>query len=163
MSPTNHQTVRLSRGSHTSPNDGVCVMELASMLAGERFSDHPRSVCPVIATVLRAYNDAIDDERRRDLYPLAADAVGTRGSRAERRQRLKMCGDFFGVRVGRLPGPGGNLYTLALAVQHAATDASDSSHRSILELFQRLVGTSDRDDARPPAEEPLAVEPVGQA
>ena len=32
-----HQTVRLARGKHSSPRDGVCVMELASMLAGEQF------------------------------------------------------------------------------------------------------------------------------
>jgi hypothetical protein len=52
------QTVELSRGSHSSPEEGACVMELASMLAGERFSDHPKSVCRVIAGFLRAYYDA---------------------------------------------------------------------------------------------------------
>jgi hypothetical protein len=54
-------------------------MELASMLAGERFSDRPASVCPVIGSILRAYNDNIDDRRRVDLYRYAAEAVGTRG------------------------------------------------------------------------------------
>jgi hypothetical protein len=34
------------RGQHANPERGVCVMELASMLAGEPFTDHPRSVCP---------------------------------------------------------------------------------------------------------------------
>ena len=63
-----HQTVRLSPGRHGRPEDGVCVMELASMLAGERFSDRPRSVCPVIAAFLRSYNDQVDDRRRQDLY-----------------------------------------------------------------------------------------------
>jgi hypothetical protein len=52
-------------------------MELASMLAGEPFSDHPQSVCPVIGTFLRTYNDAIDDEGRQDLYEYASLAVGT--------------------------------------------------------------------------------------
>jgi hypothetical protein len=42
-----HQTARLSKGRDTSPEHGTCVMELASMLAGEPFSDAPRSVCPV--------------------------------------------------------------------------------------------------------------------
>ena len=51
-----HQTVRLSAGRHSSPAEGVCVMELASMLAHEPFSDQQRSVCPVIAAFLRAYN-----------------------------------------------------------------------------------------------------------
>ena len=49
------------------------------MLAGERFSDRPASVCPIVAAVVRAYNDAVDDRRRQDLYRFAADAVGTRG------------------------------------------------------------------------------------
>jgi hypothetical protein len=47
MSPVTHQTIKLSKGKHASPGDGACVMELASMLAAEPFSDHP-AVCPVI-------------------------------------------------------------------------------------------------------------------
>jgi hypothetical protein len=66
-------------------------MELASMLAGEPFTDHPRSVCPVIASFLRGYNDAIDDERRQGLYRCAADVVGTRASRATERARVLRC------------------------------------------------------------------------
>jgi hypothetical protein len=72
-----HQTVRIKRGAHSRPEDGACVMELASMLAGECFSDRPRAVCPVIAAFLRAYNDALDDDRRQDLYPVASAVVGT--------------------------------------------------------------------------------------
>jgi hypothetical protein len=53
-------------------------MELASMLAGERFSDHPKSVCPTVAALLRAYNDALDGDSRQDLYRFASEAVGTR-------------------------------------------------------------------------------------
>jgi hypothetical protein len=79
MTPsTRHQTVRLSRGRHTSPEDGACVMELASMLSEEPFSDHPPSVCPVIAAFMRVYNDAIDDDRRQDLYRYAAKVVDSR-------------------------------------------------------------------------------------
>ena len=61
---TSHQTVRLSRGRHLSPHQGVCAMELASMLAGETFTDRPAAVCPVIAGFVRAYNDAADRRRR---------------------------------------------------------------------------------------------------
>ena len=52
------------------------------MLAGERFSDHPVSVCPIIGALLRAYNDDIDEPRRHDLYRYAAESVGTRASYA---------------------------------------------------------------------------------
>jgi hypothetical protein len=77
-STTSYQTVRLSRGRHASPEDGACVMEMASMLAGEPFSDHPPSVCPVIGGFLRVYNDAVDDDRRQDLYGYASRVVGSR-------------------------------------------------------------------------------------
>ena len=78
MRPVTHQTIKLSRGKHASPEDGACVMELASMLAGERFSDRPRAVCPVIASFLRAYNDLAPAAWRQDLVPSAARVVGSR-------------------------------------------------------------------------------------
>jgi hypothetical protein len=55
-------------------------MELASMLAGEPFTDQPESVCPVIASFMRAYNDSIDDGRRQDLYAYASKVVGSRAT-----------------------------------------------------------------------------------
>ena len=89
MSPVSHQTIQLSKGRHASPEEGACVVELASMLAGEHFSDHPNSVCPVIAALLRNYNDRIDDRRRQDLYPYAAKIVGTRGTAGLERARAR--------------------------------------------------------------------------
>jgi hypothetical protein len=35
MSSVSYQTIKLSKGKHASPEDGACVMELASMLGGE--------------------------------------------------------------------------------------------------------------------------------
>jgi hypothetical protein len=87
MGPVTYQTIRLSKGKHTSKDHGACVMELSSMLADEPFSDHPASVCPVIASLLRAYNDSIDDQRRQDLYGYAAKVVGSRGSAELERTR----------------------------------------------------------------------------
>lgn len=94
-----HQTVRLARGRHRRPEQGVCVMELASMLAGERFSDHPRSVCRVLAELLRACNDRLDEDSRQALYRYAADAVGTAGdadATARRLARLAAAADEHG-------------------------------------------------------------------
>jgi hypothetical protein len=64
-------------------------MELASMLAGERFGDRPPSVCPVIGALLRAYNDNVDKPRRPDLYRYAADAVDTRRDHAVTHRRAE--------------------------------------------------------------------------
>jgi hypothetical protein len=86
-----HQTARLRRGKHVAPDQGVCVMELASMLAGEPFSDRPACVDPVLAGFLRAYNDTIDDRRRQDLYAIASRVVGTaRGITLERARAARL-------------------------------------------------------------------------
>src|ERR1700748_2422680 len=89
MSPVSYQTIRLSKGKHTTPEDGACVMELASMLAGEPFTDHPASVCPVIGSFMRAYNDSVDDRRRQDLYAYASMVVGSRTSADVQRTRAE--------------------------------------------------------------------------
>jgi hypothetical protein len=90
MSAATHQTVRLARGKHSGPERGVCVMELASMLANEPFSDHPRCVCPVIAGFLRTYNDGVDDDRRQELYRFASEAVGTRAAQWVEVERARL-------------------------------------------------------------------------
>src|SRR5437588_7950224 len=85
-----YQTVRLGAGRHKSPDGGVvCVMELASMLADERFSDRPKAVCAALAGLLRAYNDEIDNRRRNDLYQYASDTVGTRIDRTLQERRAE--------------------------------------------------------------------------
>ena len=86
----NYKTVRLSRGKHRSPEEGVCVMELASMLTGAVFSDRVYRVDPAISAFLWGYNDRIDDNLRQDLHPYAAAVLGTsRGVEvAERRAQL---------------------------------------------------------------------------
>ena len=84
-----YQTVQLRKGRHASPERGACVMELASMLAGEPFDDHPRSVCPVIAGFLRGYNDLLPDGQHGELYGVAARVLGTRSSGAVRRRRAR--------------------------------------------------------------------------
>lgn len=89
-----HQTVRLARGKHSAPSNGVCVMELASMLSGERFTDRPYCVSPAIGGFLRAYNDFIDDRLRQDLYNLASAVVGTRSTPDVERARVRRVIDW---------------------------------------------------------------------
>ena len=85
MHQLNYQTVRLTRGKHASPHHGVCAMELASMLAGEPFTDQPSSASRTIGAFLRIYNDVLDNQRRQDLYSYASQVVGTAdGKRVER-------------------------------------------------------------------------------
>src|SRR4051794_3252337 len=102
MAQVSHQTVRLSRGKHASPDQGVCVMELASMLAGEPFSDSPHCVSPVIGGFLRTYNDGIDDRLRQDLYRFAAEVVDTRANAALEQRRASQCIGWAASLVGSL-------------------------------------------------------------
>jgi hypothetical protein len=75
----------LGAGMHLSPEDGACLMEYTSVLAGERFSDNPRCTDPTLATLARFVNDATSDGGRQRLAPLAprltvaarTDAVGS--------------------------------------------------------------------------------------
>src|SRR3954470_23234350 len=94
MTVPSHQTVRLARGRHASQHVGVCVMELASMLAGEPFSDRARSISPTIGALLRTYNDGLDDVCRQDLYAVAAAIVGTAARRSVERERISRCLTF---------------------------------------------------------------------
>jgi hypothetical protein len=66
----------LSRGKHRSPHRGACFMELASYLAGERWSDHPACTHPLLASVARAVNDYTSDEGRSRLAVLVPSVIG---------------------------------------------------------------------------------------
>jgi hypothetical protein len=86
-----HQTVRLSPGAHRDPEDGVCVLELASMLNDEPFGDRPRSVCPALREFLQGYNDGLPDDLRQQLFALAAEIVDTHGPPQVTAWRARLC------------------------------------------------------------------------
>ncbi len=155
MPPVSYQTIKLSRGRHSSPEHGACVMELASMLAGESFSDHPRSVSRPIASFLRGYNDLVDDRRRGDLYRYAAQTVGTASSNEveqARVARLLAWGDecwrrrsarslLERLRLRRAynerssdPEPAGTFAVRAIG------KVSDEAHVRALRLIDELIG-----------------------
>ncbi|UNX53669.1 hypothetical protein MF406_11795 [Georgenia sp. TF02-10] len=66
----------LSRGKHRNPRKGACFMELASFLAGERWSDRPRCTHPLLAHLARLVNDCSSDEARPRLAPLIPSVIG---------------------------------------------------------------------------------------
>lgn len=69
----------LSRGKHRNPRKGACFMELASYLAGERWSDHPACTHPLLAFVARLVNDHTSDEGRPRLGVLIPSVIGLTG------------------------------------------------------------------------------------
>jgi hypothetical protein len=145
-------------------------MELASMLAGERFSDRPSTVCPIIGSILRAYNDDLDDRRRQDLYRYAADSLGTRGDFSLQLQRAQAALDWArevregeGDRRRRAwrgceedPGPDEGPDRIACYVvkslrrrrsrrQAVAKRWSDGAHAEMVELLDRLIAIGSED------------------
>jgi len=157
-SNASYQTVRLSQGKHRDPDHGACVMELASMLAGEPFSDRPRCVDPVIAGFMRTYNDGIDDRRRQDLYPLASSVVGSRSVPSVQAERARLCLQWAQSRYGTgrhgmrklLPKrpllPDGRLGddaagTLAgrVAVKQACKRRAEGAHEAALAFVREML------------------------
>lgn len=176
MDHVTHQTVRLGKGRHSSPEHGACVMELASMLAGEAFSDHPQSVSRPIAAFLRNYNDLLDERRRQDLYAYAAKAVGTIDSHdveQARMERLLSWGDEMWdrrsrysllrriarrcAREGRRKDPEG----AARYAIHSIGRISTETHVMALKLLDELVGIGASGRAPAPSR-PTAPETTGR-
>ena len=69
----------LSRGKHRNPRKGACFMEFASLLAGERWSDHPACTHPLLAAVARHVNDHTSDAGRARLAGLIPSVIGLTG------------------------------------------------------------------------------------
>jgi hypothetical protein len=164
MASASYQTITLSKGKHDSPEDGACVMELASMLGGEPFSDHPASVCPVIGSFLRAYNDRIDDGRRQDLYAYAARVVGSRASEHVQQARAERVSAWaLELRLSRwvrlhvparlralAPTPPSDLvgsHAVCAIAQH-----TDKTHAKVLALIDELLAIG---GCEPPPTAPL--------
>ena len=119
------------------------------MLAGERFGDRPASVCPVIGSILRAYNDNVDDRRRQDLYRFAADTVDTRRDyRVQRRRADAALGwalaryDSAGGTLLAPPDPEGPRDEIGYYVVGALGRRgrwSDDEHTAVLALVEELI------------------------
>jgi hypothetical protein len=159
MPTTSHQTVVLRPGRHRGPEDGACAIELASMLAGERFSDHPKSVCPVIAAFVRPYNDRVGPLLRNDLYEIAAMVVGTTGERELRRARAERCRE----RLVELEPASARHHLLrggrSMAAACASAFVRSGRHADALAFVRELVELGGERQA-PPVEVEIDVEPV---
>ena len=86
----------LGEGSHSSIEDGACIMEAAAFIAGEPWSDAPACACPVISAFLRAWNDGLpDDERDGLLRPLILRVIGTKATPAIEHRRSLLATDWL--------------------------------------------------------------------
>jgi hypothetical protein len=102
----------LGRGKHRNARKGACFMELASYLAGEKWSDHPACTHPLLAMMARAVNDLTSDAGRPRLAVLIPSVIGV--SSDDDRWDVRIALD---AAVTALPGaPEYRQRTLAVAI-----------------------------------------------
>ena len=151
------QTVRLKRGQHQSPDHGLCVMELASLLEGGPFTDEPESVSPLVGTFLREYNDRLDPSHRGDLVALAEASLDSKGTEADESRRAELCRAWVRRWHPRLERRWWELFPQPLRVRHIdVTDrvaalvagqlaallvrrGDEEAHASALQLAHELI------------------------
>lgn len=148
----------LARGRHRRPSRGACFMELASYLAGERWSDHPSCTHPLLASMARSVNDLTSDQGRPRLSLLIPSVIGLAGDdgridatvalRAARtalpvcsadRQRVMAVAVLTADRV--LADLEGRTQDMLDAVSRAALDAAPDAERWARH-FSREIGVS---------------------
>ena len=87
-------SIDLLKGTHL-PNDGKCALEAVAWLAGEKHTDHPVCVSPVLADFCRSWNDNLDDANRQKLKPYLARLIGTAGDAKADELRAWMAMDWL--------------------------------------------------------------------
>jgi hypothetical protein len=156
--------IHLKGGAHDSRSKGMCAMEAAAYIAGERHSDAPECVSPVISTLLRAWNDNLpsDADRDRLLKPLLSLVLFTRTTAQDEETRAWMATDWL-VRVhapawldraglGEHATKLRNLPTLTpseitLAVQQTRAAARDAAWAAAGDAAWAAAGDAARDAA----------------
>lgn len=71
MRTEGQEQTRIRAGRHQHPDDGACLMEYVSMLAGGTFTDAPRCTDPLLAELARLVNDSVGDDARASLIRFA--------------------------------------------------------------------------------------------
>ncbi len=146
------------------------MVELASVIAEEKFSDRPRCVCPVIGAFLRGWNDRASHAERQRLGPYAERIVGSRDTPQATRERRDLClewtgadlGDggarrtmrrtamrlriaiFCGMSAGARLNEGAGDYAARVAAARADTDGA-------FELLESLLAIGERGRPAPPS------------
>ena len=155
MTPTRSRemppgVLMLARGKHRGPEDGSCLMEYVSVLAGRSFTDRPRSTHPLLSWLARRVNDEVDDVVRAQLAGLAPALIGTRLRRPRCRGlvRAVIYDELARAALTAAPHDGWLRDLRALALAHLAhvvgTAPVDTTCRPEMPARRRPLGTIDR-------------------
>ncbi len=82
--------VDLAVGKHDKPTQGMCVMEMASLLAKEKFSDHPTCVNEVITRSAQRVNDSVSEADRQRLKKLLPRIMRCRRTGDDKRINVRL-------------------------------------------------------------------------
>lgn len=134
----------LSRGKHRNPRKGACFMELASYLAGERWSDHPACTHPLLAALARHVNDYTTDAGRAELVRLVPSVIGLTSEDPRMDARIALRAAITGLPVVAAERQG----VLAVAVLGA--------ERALAQLDGRPEGSLEEASERALAQAPHA-------
>ena len=142
-------SLTLKSGAHDNIADGACLLEVASYLAGERWTDHPKCVSPVLGAYGRRLNDGLPDDPRQQLKAFLPAMLNTAGdgldgARAEMARKTLM-GAWLPAWL-RLA----ELHDLA-AQSEAAVDLTDQDLRDVqvkIRASTWLARTEARKDLR---------------
>ncbi len=88
-------SIVLMKGIHQSRKEGVCALELVAWMAGEKHSDHPVCVSPVLGDFCRNWNDNLDDATRQKMKPYLKRLIGTAGDKSADLRRSWMAFDWL--------------------------------------------------------------------
>jgi hypothetical protein len=96
MNTLDLDTIILKAGKHDSPDDGGCIIEWASYLAGQPWSDTPPCVAPSIRSFCISWNDSLPDaDRTRLLAPFIPKVIGTNTTAEDETTRAWMACDWL--------------------------------------------------------------------
>jgi hypothetical protein len=79
-------TIRLTPGVHRDRQEGLSLMEAVAWFAGERHTDRPACVSPLLAAAGRTLHDELPDARRQELVPLIPRLAWTAGDGLDERR-----------------------------------------------------------------------------
>ena len=127
--------LKLDSGGHNSVEKGSCLLEAASYVAGEPWSDHPKCVSQVLGAFGRHLNDGLSDENRQKLIPFIPLLLSTADDGQDPARR-RMAADWS-IRVGTprwldaagLTDAAARLRALAPIVDDATMYAAQSEAR----------------------------------
>lgn len=75
----NDYAIKLSKGAHNAPEQGMCVMECVAYIAGEEHTDHPKCADQALTRLAISLNDsALIDKQRQRLLPLVLRLAGSK-------------------------------------------------------------------------------------